>query len=140
MITCAHLAIKEAQCHGSQGWLECDKWFQQRQAALASPQPWQELNSSLHISLLWVRRLWREAKAQCTPASLQLSPLVTAQSTMAPTVLQLPRRPTRLEMLECLCSSWNKGRCVSPGSCRFCRVCATCKHKGHRARECKETG
>ena len=41
--------------------------------------------------------------------------------------------------VERICSSWNKGRCVFPGSCRFKHICATCRRKGHRAGECEDT-
>ena len=147
MLTYARLIIREAQCHGGPGWLEYDKWFRQQQAALAVPHPWQELNASLHAATVMSLRsgsnklckLCREpdhSEAQCALASLQLS---QPTATVPASSLQATKRVTRPETLERICSSWNKGRCVFPGSCRFRHICATCRRKGHRAKECEET-
>lgn len=142
MLTYARLVIREAQYHSGPGWQEYDKWFRQQQAARAVPHPWNELNASLHSATVMSLRsgtnpackLCREpdhSEGQCAMASLQPMP---ASAPAAAT-----KRPIRPETLERICSSWNKGRCAFPGSCRFRHVCATCRRKGHRAKECEET-
>ena len=147
MLTYARLVIREAQCHGGPGWLEYDKCFRQQQAALAIPHPWHELNASLHAATVMSLRsgtnrsckLCREpdhVEAQCTLVSLYPWQPSAGVSSTPPQVFKRVSMP---ETLERICSSWNKGRCVFPGSCRFRHVCATCRRKGHRAKECKET-
>ena len=147
MLTYARLVTREAQCHGGAGWLEYDRWFRQQQAAMMVQHPWNELNASLHAATVMSLRaggskpckLCREpdhSESQCALASLQ-SPQPPPSS--VPASLPLGKRVTRPETLERICSSWNKGRCVFPGSCRFRHVCATCRRKGHRAKDCEET-
>lgn len=147
MLSYARLIVREAQCHGGIGWLEYDKWFRQQQAALTTQHPWNELNASLHAATVMSLRsgdsklckLCREpdhADSQCALASLQ-PPQPYAWPTTAGAAAG--RRVTRPDTLERICTSWNKGRCAFPGSCRFRHVCASCKRKGHRARECEET-
>ena len=137
MLSYARLIVREAQCHGGIGWLEYDKWFRQQQA---TQHPWNELNASLHAATVMSLRsgdsklckLCREpdhADSQCALASLQ-PPQPYAWPTTAGAAAG--RRVTRPDTLERICTSWNKGRCAFPGSCRF-------RHKGHRARECEET-
>ena len=75
-------------------------------------------------------------EAQCALASLNPWQPSAGVSSTPPQVFKRVSRP---ETLERICSSWNKGRCVFPGSCRFRHVCATCRRKGHRAKECEET-
>lgn len=148
MMTYARLIIREAQCHSGPGWQEYDKWFRQQQAALAVPQPWHELNASLHAATVMSLRsgnnqpcrLCREpdhSEIHCALASLQ--PPHAAANFVLTTSSAATRRTTRPETLERICLSWNKGRCAFPGSCRFRHVCATCRRKGHRAKECDET-
>ena len=152
MLTYARLVIREAQCHGGAGWLEYDKWFRQQQAALTTPQPWCELNASLHAATVMslragdrkLCRLCREADhsdTKCALASLHYPQpqhhlaLATPLSSSPPA----SKRVARPETLERICASWNRGRCAFPGSCQFRHACATCKRKGHRARDCDET-
>ena len=146
MLTYARLVIREAQCHGGPGWLEYDKWFRQQQASLAVPQPWRELNASLHAATVMSLRsgsnrscrLCRgpdHVENQCALASLQPGPSPWGPPTPSPAA----KRVVRPETLERICTSWNKGRCAFPGSCRFRHVCATCRSKGHRAKECDDT-
>ena len=152
MLTYARLVIREAQFHGGAGWLEYDKWFRQQQAALFGKHPWNELNASLHAATLMSlrsgeRKLCKlcrapdHAEAQCALASLQFQQWHNPQP--APSHSASPqaagRRVARPETLERICSSWNKGRCAFPGTCRFRHVCATCRRKGHRAKDCEET-
>jgi hypothetical protein len=149
MLTYARLVIREAQCHGWAGWLEYDKWFRQQQAALSTPQPWNELNASLHAATVMSLRagdkkpcrLCREpdhTESQCALASLQFSQPQQHQpsSSSSPATSKRVAKPGTLDRI---CSSWNRGQCAFPGSCRFRHVCATCRRKGHRARDCDET-
>ena len=48
MLAYARLVIQEAQCRGRTGWFEYDKWFRRQQAALSTPQPWNELMVPVH--------------------------------------------------------------------------------------------
>ena len=123
MLTYARLVI---QCHGGVGWLE---WFRQQQAALTTSHPWNELNASLHVATVMslctgdkkLCRLCREpdhAEPQCALTSLQF-PQPQRPPSPPPASKQLARPDT----LEHICSSWNKGRCAFPGSCRFWHVC-----------------
>ena len=73
---------------------------------------------------------------QCALASLQL-PQHAASLLIAG--VGAGRRVTKPEMLKRVCTSWNKGRCVFLGLCRFRHAFITCKHKGHHARNCEET-
>ena len=152
MLTYARLIIREAQCHGGVGWLEYDKWFRQQQAALTTPHPWNELNASLHAATVMslrsgerkLCRLCREpdhAESQCALASLHFPQLQQLHLPPPSRSASPPasKRVVRPETLERICSSWNKGRCAFPGTCRFRHVCAVCKRKGHRARDCEET-
>ena len=147
MLSYARLVIREAQCHGGAGWLEYDKWFRQQQAALAKPHPWNELNASLHATTVMslksgetrLCKLCREpdhAESQCALASFQahLQPALAL-----PPLPPASKRVTRPETLERIYTSWNKGQCAFPGSCRFRHVCATCRRKGHRAKDCEDT-
>lgn len=147
MLTYARLVIREAMCHGGPGWLEYDKWFRQQQAALPSGHPWNELNASLHAATVMSlragqRRSCRLCKepdhdeSQCALGSMQHHQPPSSQA--APPVTGV-RRVTRPETLERICSSWNRGRCAFPGTCRFRHICATCRRKGHRAKECEDT-
>lgn len=133
MLSYARLIVREAQCHGGIGWLEYDKWFRQQQAALTTQHPWNELNASLHAATVMSLRsgdsklckLCREpdhADSQCALASLQ-PPQPYAWPTTAGAAAG--RRVTRPDTLERICTSWNKGRCAFPGSCRFRHVCAS---------------
>ena len=61
-----------------------------------------------------------------------------------PQELQVGRRSQlssriRPETLDRICVSWNKGRCVYPGTCTFRHRCATCRQPGHVARDCADT-
>ena len=111
--------------------------------------PGNELNASLHAATVMSLRagdkkpckLCREpdhTDSQCALALLQFPQPQPHQplSSMSPPA---GKRVARPETLERICSSWNKGRCAFPGSCRFRHVCASCRCKGHRARDCDET-
>lgn len=148
LLSYARLIIREAQCHGGSGWLEYDKWFRQQQAALSTRHPWNELNASLHAATVMSLRtgetklckLCKEpdhSETQCALASLY--PPQQIGNPAMPSGGPAAGKRTRPEMLERICTSWNKGRCVYPGSCRFRHICITCRRKGHRARDCEET-
>ena len=76
--------------------------------------------------------------SQCALASLQF-PQPQPHQPLSSVSPPAGKRVARPETLERICSSWNKGRCAFPGSCRFRHVCASCRCKGHRARDCDET-
>ena len=69
----------------------------------------------------------------------QPPPPPSTQPPPLPATQPASRRVMRPETLERICVSWNKGRCVFPGSCQFHHVCATCRTRGHRAKDCAKT-
>jgi len=150
LLSYARLIICEAQRHSGPGWLEYDEVFRQ-QAAVNPSLPWNEINSSLHATTILSYRsgpgrfcsLCHESDhlmSQCALAHLQPFPPPAHQRLLSPSSTSPQnRRAVRPETLECICSSWNKGRCVFPGTCRFRHICATCKSRGHKARDCEET-
>ena len=130
------------------GWLaRIRQVVQEQQAALAKLHPWNELNASLHATTVMslksgetrLCKLCREpdhAESQCALASFQahLQPALAL-----PPLPPASKRVTRPETLERIYTSWNKGRCAFPGSCRFRHVCAMCRRKGHWAKDCEDT-
>lgn len=54
------------------------------------------------------------------PASCAVNQTTRRLSVTPPAI-----RDVCLEMLEHICSSWNKVRCIFPGSCRFKHICVT---------------
>ena len=158
LLTYGRLIVRESQRHGGTGWLEYDKVFRQ-QAALDGSLPWNELSPSLFASTILSARagpgsfstLCQEADhlaPQCALAFFQ-APLLCSRparqdhrvQALITQPLPLPspasqlgsRRVIRPETIERICVSWNRGRCVFPGSCQFRHVCATCRKRGHRA-------
>ena len=110
--------------------------------------PWNELNASLHAATVMSLRsgekklckLCREPDHACALSSLQFPQPQQQLSPTSPSALPAAsRRVSRPETLKCICTSWNRGRCAFPGSCRLHHICASCKRKGHRARECDDT-
>lgn len=150
MLAYARLLIREAQRHGGSGWLDYDRVFRQ-QVAIDRTLRWNSLQSDIQAATLvgcapGPRKfctLCREpdhGAEQCALAFLQQPPVQASSSAgfgrFRPRPQeQMGRRPeSRLG----ICVSWNKGRCIYPGSCRFRHICATC-HQQHAARDCTAT-
>ena len=137
--TYGRLIIRESQRHGGVGWLEYDKVFR-LQAALEGSLPWNELSPSLFASTILSARagpssfctlsgggpsgipvrsgvlsgsLWlppNPSRAVGTARCLAATP--PTQPPPLPATQPTSRRVMRPEMLERICVSWNKGRCV----------------------------
>ena len=72
--------------------------------------------------------------SQCALSALQ-QPLTTPATNRRPSNFG-DRRPSGRAIP--ICSSWNAGRCIYPGTCSFRHVCATCGQH-HKARDCEDT-
>ena len=130
------LVVREAMRHGGQGWLEYDRLFRQ-QAAINPNMQRNALQPELQAATILSQlasggtfcTLCQECDqntAQCALAQLQPSTIRT--STPA------SRQPGR--SMGRICTSWNEGTCVYPGSCSFRHVCSKCYQQSHRAKDC----
>ena len=93
-----------------------------------------------YVAQVWFKQVMQAlpwARSCREPVCSCLTP--TRTISMGSTPSPAAKRVVRPETLERICTSWNKGRCAFPGSCRFRHVCATCRSKGHRAKECDDT-
>ena len=145
----ARMIIREAQRHGGQGWLQYDRVFRQ-QAALDTSLRWNALQPAIQASTLFspgpaptsvnnsvssggvfcsLCRGVDHSDVSCALAYLQ--PPVTMPASYQP-----PPRPSKKHpsvAAHSLCISWNRGRCVYPGSCTYRHVCSVC-FRAHPAR------
>lgn len=150
MLAYARLIIRESQRHSGGGWLDYDRVFRQ-QAAMDSNLRWNTLNPNIQAATLLGQApvqsrfctLCREPdhdREHCALAYLQqpLGPVgpVPANTPSGPRPRGFSGR--RSESRMGICISWNKGRCVFPGTCTFRHVCATCLDR-HMARDCPRT-
>ena len=153
MLAYARLIIREAQRHGGSGWRDYDRVFRQ-QAAIDHSIQWNTLHPGIQAATLVGRGLG--ASILCTLcrepdhtadhcalsylhqplASAHTVPLGTAGNPVVTRSRPHPGR--RSESMLGICISWNKGRCVYPGTCTYRHVCATCQQL-HMARDCMET-
>ena len=78
-------------------------------------------------------------KEECALQSVQGNTPLSSKVPSQPSSHQSPSHKMRLETLERICTSWNKGRCAYLGTCTFKHKCATCRRFGHRARDCVDT-
>ena len=135
-LTYAVLLIREALRHGVQGWLEYDCLFRQ-QAAIDPTLPWNLIHPGLQATTM----LGQSARPgtfclicaetdhsapQCAMAQLQQPTLRSGNSTT-------PRAGT----VRRICSSWNEGNCMYPGTCTYRHVCSRCFQPLHPARDCR---
>ena len=147
MLTYCRLIIREALRHGGQGWQEYDRSFRS-QAAIDRSLRWNILLPDLQASTILGQRVGGgtycslcrgvdHAPAQCALGFMQ-QPLTTQPPTTTVTTMrgssrrfgQLRNRP--------ICTSWNTGQCIFPGTCSYRHVCATCNQR-HQARDCQDT-
>ena len=136
--TYATLVVREAMRHGGQGWLEYDRLFRQ-QAALNPGLAWNVIHPELQATTIFGQRsttfgnfcsLCQEcdhSAQQCALAQLQ-HPAVRSIPTQS-------RQPGR--NLGRICSSWNDGACIYPGTCSYRHICSSCFQHSHRARDCR---
>ena len=142
MLTYARLVTRKAQCHGGAAWQEYNKWLQQQQSAMMVQHSWNanlcaaSVCSISHVPATTVISLWLGRSRFCREpdhsefyCALALLQSPQPPSLSVPALPHLGKQVLRLETLECICSSWNKGCSVFPSSCRFRHVCATCRCK-----------
>ena len=135
----ARLIIREALRHGGAGWLDYDRAFRQ-QAAADRALRWNTLIPGLQASTMLGHGVGQgtlfctlcrgvdHTRAQC--ALLSLHP-PTIRTTTIPTA-GIRRRSDNI------CTSWNRGACMFPGTCSYRHICATCQLP-HKARDCSKT-
>ena len=150
--------IREALRHGGNGWQEYDR-SSRRQAAIDCTLRWNVLSPGLQASTLVGTgsgifcTLCREpdhSAPQCALAPVQqqvlqqMSPftpsgLVSGRVPQPANPISAPcrifRPPRRPESTLTICTSWNRGSCIFPGSCSYRHVCGYCQ-LGHRGIEC----
>jgi hypothetical protein len=139
----ARLIIREAQRHGGQGWLDYDRVFRQ-QAAIDPTIRWNVIHPAIQASTLFgaphpsggPQGPAVQAGTFCTlcrgvdhPAASCALAYLQPQTPGNPTSSQVPPRPPRKRAMvasHSLCISWNRGRCLYPGSCTFRHICSVC--------------
>ena len=91
--------------------------------------------------------------AECTLALIQQREYARLPQSSHPR-LPFPLPPTQLHQLlptqmrqflpaydqrpVLICISWNKGKCILPGSCAFRHICAVCRTADHMVRDCDQ--
>jgi hypothetical protein len=135
---------------GGDGWAAYDRLFREH-AALdrAGRMDWTSLDSGLHQATFTRQassgdricshcRETDHMDQECALAPVQDKPVDQAHSPPPPAKRGRTARakpPQRLETLENICISWNRGNCLfSP--CRMQHICASCKKTEHRAKDC----
>ncbi len=143
MLVYARLIIREAQRHGRQGWLDYDKVFRQ-QAALDPSMRWNVLQPAIYIyiqaSTLFnpsvstvapgifcsLCRGVDHTAATCALAYLQQPPSQAATCFASNRPPPYPVRKRTSVATHSHCISWNRGKCMFPGTCTFRHVCSVC--------------
>ena len=137
-LTYAVLLLREAMRHGGQGWMDYDRLFRQ-QAAIDPSLAWNMIHPGLQATTILSQRqtgtgtfctLCQECDhvaSHCALGQLQQS---TIQ--MSPAGIMTPRTAQRR-----ICSSWNDGSCIYPGSCSYRHICSNCFNPSHQARDCR---
>ena len=135
LLAYARLIMREALRHNNNGWLDYDRSFRQ-QAAVDPSLPWNTLVPGLQASMILgnpTRQGFANQRQQCTLCrGFDHARSDCALSYLHPYTRTPQRNPYRI------CTSWNRGNCVYPGSCSFRHVCATCQLL-HKARDCPKT-
>ena len=130
------LVVREAMRHGGQGWLDYDRLFRQ-QAAINPSMQWNALHPELQAATILsqhtsggtfctVCQEHDHNASQCAMAQPQPSTIRTSTT--------MSRQPGR--SMGRICTSWNEGARIYPGSCSFCHVCSKCYQQSHRAKDC----
>ena len=134
----AILLLREAMRHGGIGWMDYDRLFRQ-QAAIDPSLSWNMIHPGLQATTILNQRsgavgsfcnICREpdhVAAQCALAQLQEQ--VTPRVVTGPSGSRSSQRR--------ICSSWNEGSCIYPGTCSYRHVCSNCFHPSHKAKDCR---
>ena len=134
---------------GGGGWQEYDRSFR-NQAAIDPTLRWNTLLPDLQASTILGHGMGRgtycslcrgvdHQAAQCALTYLQ-QPLVSSQQ--SPTAAAISRPPTDSRSRASrpayrICTSWNLGSCIYPGTCTFRHICLVCR-QSHRAKDCPD--
>lgn len=139
-ITYAILVVREAMRHGGSGWLDYDRLFRQ-QACINPSLRWNVIHPELQATTILGQRpsapgtfcnLCQECdhtSAQCALAQLQPAVVRNSQPVSA-------RQPARSSTR--VCTSWNDGLCIFPGTCNYRHVCSNCYQSSHTVRDCRQ--
>ena len=134
------LAVREAMQHGGRGWIDYDRLFLQ-QAELNSSLRWNVIHPELQATTVLSQRIpgaglfcsvcqeCDHEAHQCALAQLQLPSTRHTPTSTHPAGCSLGR----------ICSSWNDGACLYPGSCNYRHICLVCFQHSHRARDCRHS-
>ena len=152
MLAYMRLIVREAMRHGGGGgggWQEYDRSFR-NQAAIDPTLRWNTLLPDLQASTILGHGMGRgtycslcrgvdHQAAQCALTYLQ-QPLVSSQQ--SPTAAAISRPPTDSRSRASrpayrICTSWNLGSCIYPGTCTFRHICLVCR-QSHRAKDCPD--
>ena len=134
----AMLVVREAMRHGGQGWLEYDRLFRQ-QAALNPALAWNVIHPELQATTILGQRtsstgIFCSQCQECDHSVQQCALTQLQQPSIRSTPVQ-SRQPGR--SLGRICSSWNDGACIYPGTCSYRHICSSCFQHSHRARDCR---
>ena len=134
--TYALLIVREAMRHGGMGWLDYDRLFRQ-QAAIDQSIQWNRLHPDLHATTILSQRTSTGSFCTlCQECDHNAPSCALAQ--LQPQVIRPPsRQPSR--SLGRICTSWNDGACIFPGSCSYRHVCSSCFSSSHRAGDCRSS-
>ena len=151
MLAYMRLLVREASKHGGHGWLTYDQAFHQNRTG--TNQRWDQLDPSLHISYIVTHgRPVSKPRGNCNEVDhateeCALTPLVPPpkfsplqRAVTARDIGESP--PTRrtvpgglIQPAKRICLSWNKGRCMFPGSCNYQHICTSCREP-HPQKDC----
>ena len=138
-ISYAILIVREAMRHGGSGWIDYDRLFRQ-QASINPSLRWNVIHPELQATTILGQRpavpgtfciLCQECdhtSTHCALAQLQPSTVRSGH----PSATRHPARP-----FQRVCSSWNDGLCIFPGTCNYRHVCSNCHQSSHTARDCR---
>ena len=142
------LLIREAQHHGGKGRVNYDYIFRSI-TATDETTDWSQLDPSLLASFFTGQQssvptvtctychevdhgTW-----ECALTPIQAQKVAPFTSPLPPTQpRQLP--PTREQRSTRICISWNKEKCMLPGTCTFRYICAGCHAVNHMAKDCEQ--
>ena len=116
-----------------------DRLFRQ-QAAIDPSLPWNTIHPGLQATTIFSQRSVGPVGTLCnlcrepdhTAMHCALSQLQDQVTTRVPPVHASGRAPQRR-----ICSSWNEGACIYPGSCSYRHVCSNCFQQSHKAKDCR---
>ena len=134
MLAYCRLIIREGLRYGRQGWQEYDRGFR-AQAAIDQSLHWNVLLPDLQAattlgqhagggSYCHLCRRVDHTVSLCALGFMQ-QPLTLPVVPAVSTATEGDCHPSRAHPCP-VCTSWNSGRCIYPGTCNFRHVCATC--------------